>query len=296
MSDQADVLRMLVRTRSGALPEAPPARSLLLTSGKGGTGTSNLALNLAIALGEYGQRVLLVDADLGLANLDLLCGLSPLLDLGDVLAEGRPLAEAIVEGPGEIRILAGAHGNRTLAETLEAADAPARLVEELKALEVDNDFLVIDGGSGLTRSVPLLASAADQVIVVTTPEPTSLADAHAALGRLRRLAGKPRLRALVNQARSSIEAAEVLARLAASSREFLGVPIVPLGHVRADPRVPLAVRRRRPFLTEFPRSVAARGVRRLARTLIEERRPHPRHRLGVFAALMTRRGPGRNAP
>ena len=124
MSDQADGLRQLVQARSGPtalaepppMPEPPPlqtrARSLVFTSGKGGVGTSNLALNLAIALGEYGQRVVLVDADLGLANIDLLCGLSPLHDLGDVLAAGRPLADAIVPGPGDIRIVPGAHGMR----------------------------------------------------------------------------------------------------------------------------------------------------------------------------------------
>src|SRR3954470_16722677 len=120
MSDQADGLRQLIQARSGTtavvdlpapsrMPEAPAAaRSLVLTSGKGGVGTSNLALNLAIALGEYGQRVVLVDADLGLANIDLLCGLAPELDLGEVLAGGRPLADALVAGPGEIRILPGA--------------------------------------------------------------------------------------------------------------------------------------------------------------------------------------------
>src|SRR4051794_28474600 len=122
MSDQADGLRQLVRARSGgtALAGPPPSRkagpttrSLVLTSGKGGVGTSNLALNLAIALGERGSRVLLVDADLGLANIDLLCGMSPGCDLGDVLSGGRPLLEAVVEGPAGIRIIPGVHASRT---------------------------------------------------------------------------------------------------------------------------------------------------------------------------------------
>src|SRR5947207_8489775 len=122
MSDQADGLRQLVQARSGpaALAEAPdPApprgsppgtRSLLLTSGKGGVGTSNLALNLAIALGECGRRVVLVDADLGLANIDLLCGLAPATDLGDVLAGDCPLTDAVIHGPAGVRVLPGAHG------------------------------------------------------------------------------------------------------------------------------------------------------------------------------------------
>ena len=228
MSDQADSLRQLIRAREGptALAEPPPAaerepsvaRSLVFTSGKGGVGASNLALNVAIALGEYGQRVVLVDADLGLANIDLLCGMSPESDLGDVLEQSRPLADAIVLGPGEIQIIPGAHGSRTLAEVLE--DAPTRLARELVDLEAEADFLIIDAGSGLGPSIRSLAAAADQVVIVTTPEPTSVADAHAAIQRLHRPSGSPVLRAVVNQAGSGAEGNEVLARLSASSRQF----------------------------------------------------------------------------
>jgi flagellar biosynthesis protein FlhG len=306
MSDQADGLRLLVRARgsgpAGAAlaepppkPEAPPvARSLVLTSGKGGVGTSNLALNLAIALGEYGQRVVLVDADLGLANIDLLCGLTPGRDLGDALDGGGPLAEALVRGPGDVRILPGAHGARTLPECL--ADAPARLAAELAALEADADFLLVDAGSGLGPAIPTLAAAADQVVMVATPEPTALADAHAALRRLKRPAagGPPALRLVINLAASKAEAADCLARLTASCRQFLGLVAQPLGYVRADPRVRLAVRARRPFTTAYPRGPAARCVRRLARTLIAERAPRPR-RPGFFAAIAARWALGRVA-
>jgi flagellar biosynthesis protein FlhG len=248
---------------------------------------------LAIALGELGWRVVLVDADFGLANLDLLCGLSPRRDLGDVLSEGRPLSEAVVPGPAGIRIVAGAHGMRTLAEALE--DGPDRLVAELAALEAGTDFLVIDAGSGLGTAVTTLVPSADQVVVVTTPEPTAVADAHAAIRHLRRAADSGvRLRVLVNQARSAGEAGDVLARLTASSREFLGVVVSPLGYVRSDPRVPLAVRRRQPFLLCGP-SAAARCLRRLAQTLADERRP-PSPRPGFFASLVTRRALHRVAP
>ena len=304
MSDQADGLRQLVQARSGAsaLAERPPtapaskagprARSLVLTSGKGGVGTSNLALNLAIALGERGRRVVLVDADLGLANIDLLCGLSPDCDLGDVLAGGRSLAEAIVEGPGSIRIIPGAHGSRTLVEAL--GDAPGRLIAEFSGLEAGADFLVIDAGSGLGPSIGTLASAADEVLVVTTPEPTSVADAHAAIHRLRRLAAPPALRAILNQVSSTDEADEVLARLRAASRQFFGASVEGLGSVRSDPHVPLAVRSRRPFTIAYPAAAASRDVRRLARTLMERDRGSPRsRRAGFFAALAARWSPGR---
>lgn len=308
MSDQADRLRQLVVARRGATVAAGPAalaedepavrvqdppraaRSLLFTSGKGGVGTSNLVLNLAIALGEMGQRVLVIDADIGLANLDLLCGLAPRYDLGDVLAGRCNLGEAVMTGPGSIRIVPGAHAIRTGAEILD--DGPARLVEELGELESDSDFVLVDAGSGLGPGATRLAAAADSAVIVTTPEPTSLADAHAAIGRFRRLPAPPRLRVVVNQARTAAEASEVLDRLVASCRQFLGVVVSPLGPgaVRADPNVGLAVRGRRPFVTEYPAGPAARGVRRLARALVREHRQpnHRGRRSGFFAGLAAR--------
>ena len=301
MSDQADGLRQLIQSRPGPTatveppgltPDAPPrARSLVLTSGKGGVGTSNLALNLAIALGMAGQRVVLVDADLGLANLDLLCGLTPPSDLGEALAAERPLADVVVDGPAGIRIVPGAHAMRTLDEVL--GPGRSRLADELAGLEAEADFVLVDAGSGLDPGIATLAAAADEVVVVTTPEPTSMADAHATVQRLKRLPGPPRIRAVVNQAASPAEADEVLARLTASCREFLGMVVAPLGHVRADPRVPRAVRARRPFLIASPSSVASRGVRRLAEILIEERWPRQPRRPGFFEVLAAHRALGR---
>ena len=173
------------RSRRSEPRARPGARSLLFTSGKGGVGTSNLVLNLAIALGELGQDVLVIDADIGLANLDLLCGLAPRYDLGDVLAGRCGLGEAVMTGPGGIRIVPGAHAIRTGAEMLE--DGADRLVDELGELESESDFVLVDAGSGLGPGATKLAAAADSAVIVSTPEPTSLADAHAAIGRFRRL-------------------------------------------------------------------------------------------------------------
>jgi flagellar biosynthesis protein FlhG len=305
MSDQADKLRRLVKAsrtttaRASTLAEDAPiptecnsnrtTRSLLFTSGKGGVGTSNIVLNLAIVLGEMGQRVLAVDADLGLANLDLLCGLAPPYDLGDVLSDRCRLVDAVVTGPGDIQILPGAHAIRTNGHDLTGG--PARLAAELGELQSEADFVLVDGGSGLGPGVAMLATAADEVVIVTTPEPTSVADAHAAISRFQRLPALPRLRVLVNQAASRSEAIDVLGRLVASSRQFLGAVVSPLGpgYVRADPHVPLAVRIRRPFSAAYPAARASRGVRRLARALIRERHPPLRnHRAAFFAGLLVR--------
>jgi flagellar biosynthesis protein FlhG len=244
-------------------------------------------LNLAIALAERDQRVLVIDADLGLANLDLLCGLTPRYDLGDVLAGRCALEDAVATGPGNVQIVPGAHAIRTGVDLLE--DGLGRLVAELGELESAVDFVLVDAGSGLGPGATLLAGAADQAVIVTTPEPTSIADAHAAINRFSRRAAPPRLRLLVNQATSVAEAADVLDQLVASCRQFLGAVVSPLGpgSVRADPHVRLAVRARRPFVMAFPSAVASRGVRRLARALVRERQP-PIRRTGFFAGLAAR--------
>jgi len=303
MSDQADRLRQLAGARKAtasvaAVTEDEPgatsiavksvpmrtSRSLLFTSGKGGVGTSNLVLNLAIALAEIGQRVVVLDADIGLANLDLLCGLTPRCDLGDVLAGRCRLVDALVSGPGEIQIVPGAHAIRTGEQELAAG--PARLVAELSELEAESDFVLVDAGSGLGPGVAVLAVAAQQAVIVSTPEPTSIADAHAAICRFRKLAVPPRLRVLINQTTSASEAVDVLDQFIASSRQFLGAVISPLGtgSIRADPHVPLAVRGRRPFLMAYPGSAASRGIRRLARALVREHLP-PGRDMGFFAAI-----------
>jgi flagellar biosynthesis protein FlhG len=307
MTDQAEKLRQLVgatTARTGAA--VPPggrasyalsyaqsasprsAHSLLFTSGKGGVGTSNLVLNLAIALGQMKQRVLVVDGDIGLANLDLLGGLSPRRDLGDVLQGRCELADAVVQGPCGIRVVPGAHAARTSMNDL--GDAAERLAREVKEVSLDFDFVLIDAGSGMGPGAGFLAAAADDVVVVSTPEPTSLADAHAAIGRFH-LLQTVRVRVLVNQARSHPEGMEVLDGIVNSSRQFRGAVVTPLepGFIRIDSHVPLAVRGRRPFVTAFPAAAASRGVRRIARALCSERYPPVRaNRAGIRAAIRAR--------
>src|SRR5262249_26302549 len=154
------------------------------------------------ALGEMHARVVLVDADIGLANLDLLCGFYPRYDLGDVLMGRCELSDAVVRGPGGIQVVAGAHASRTGMDDL--AEGAKRLARELAGLEADFDFVLIDAGSGLCPSAGLLAAAVQQAVVVTTPEPTSVADAHAAISRFHQ-SGISQLRVLINQAESDAE-------------------------------------------------------------------------------------------
>jgi flagellar biosynthesis protein FlhG len=308
MSDQADGLRRLMRERGASRVESravgeqtssdpepirvhpqrrdKAARSYVFTGGKGGVGTSNLALNIATALGEFGRGVVVIDADFGLANLDLLCGIRPGRDLGDVLAGECDLADTIVQGPGGIRIVPGSHGLKTFVDML--GDGPERLIADLARLESTTEFMFIDAGSGLDAVWSRGGLGADELIVVTTPEPTSVADARVVIQGLRGRAGPMRIRVLVNQANSAAEADDVIARLTASSRRFWGMTIDPLGHVRLDESVREAVRDRTPFVVSTPKSPASRDVRRAARRLIEERAPTRGERPGLIATLAAR--------
>ena len=276
-------------TSTESNPISRPAHTIMVTSGKGGVGGSNFALNLAIALGELGKRVLLVDADLGLSNIDILCGLTPFAGLGDVVSGSSSLAAALMEGPAGIKILAGSHGMHGPSEIL--GDTLSSLAEELADRALDSDYIIIDAGSGLGGSILTLAESSNEVVVVTTPEPTSIADAQAAFGRLRRVENI-HLRLVVNQARSIAEGRSTLRRLTAGSREFFNTKVEPLGCVRFDRRVQQAVRERRPFSVASPNANASRDVRRIARDLVSESsfrgRPDSPLNTGFFSSLAAR--------
>lgn len=229
-----------------------------------------MVLNLAAALAQRGESVIAADADFGFANLDILCGISPERDLGNVLAGECGVADILAPGPCGMRIVPGAHALRTSDDILNQASS--HLPSEFAKLKSQAEFLLVDVGTCVGWLEDLAALEADEIIVAATPEPASLADTHALVMRLKGLANRPVLRSIVNQAKSKREAAETLAVLAATSRDFLGTPLSPLGWVGVDPCVGRAARLGSPYLTAFPHSAAARQVRRIAARLSLERR------------------------
>lgn len=273
MQDQANGLRHLIRETGGGSEEPPGhrARTLVVTSGKGGVGKSNLSLNLAISLAQRGRRVVLLDADFGPANVDVLCQIQGPYNLSHLLTGARKLSEVLVPGPAGVRIIPGARGVRDLADA--ARGAPASLLEELDGLEEETDDLVVDTGSGLHRTVREFIVVADLPLLVTTPEPTAVTDAYAVIKSL--AAQEPPLcwHLVVNQASSPGEAHEVLDRIGAACRRFLGITVPAAGYVLADPHVPAAVRRRRPVILEYPACPASRSIGRLAEWLTSESCP-----------------------
>ncbi|MEX1094559.1 MAG: MinD/ParA family protein [Planctomycetales bacterium] len=270
MSDQANILRGLMERRqfesAGAAAASPGAAcTIAVTSGKGGVGKSNVALNVGLALAEEGARVCLLDANLGLGNIDLLCGLNGYWNLAHVVTGARRLKDVVLDGPAGLHVVPGASGLVDLADCSQAAQD--EIFRQLEELERTHDFIILDTGTGIHQSIRRFLAAADVVLVVTAPEPTAIADAYATVKSLAGADESLRLQILVNQAESAQQARAILDRFKQTARTFLRRDVESAGFIPFDPHVPAAVRARRPLLHEHPECPAATAIRQLARRL-----------------------------
>lgn len=257
-------------TPAPAAPQASPppqrtARVLAITSGKGGVGKTNIAVNLAARLASMHRRVLLMDADLGLANADVLMNVSASANLAHVVAGRRKLAEVICKAPGGFSFVPGASG---LAQMANLTDLErARMVQMLRRFECDQDWIVVDTGAGIGRNVLSFVLAADEVLVVTTPEPTSATDAYALIKTVLKKREDAVVNLLVNMARDRQEAKRVFDRINAVCQRFLGRSLRDAGYVLLDAHVGAAVRARRPFVLSEPECAASLCLTQLAHRL-----------------------------
>jgi len=256
--DQASRLREMMRA-------GRTARTIAVTSGKGGVGKSNVALNLGILLSAGGARVALVDADLGLANLDILCNVSPRANLSHVIAGGRKIADVVLELPSGVQLVPGASGLARLAHLSDFQRA--QLLAELAGLEADNDLIIVDCAAGIGPDVLAFAAAADLVVVVTTPEPTAVADAYATVKALAQRRYGGRISVLVNMAAGRTEARQTSQRIASVARQFLATTVFDAGYVVADARVREAVKGREPFVLAWPNCPASQCLAVITRKL-----------------------------
>jgi flagellar biosynthesis protein FlhG len=271
---------------------APPtrrARIIAVTSGKGGVGKTCVTVNLAIALADLGHRVIVIDLDLGLANVDVVADVRSRYNLYHVLTGRKALREVAVPGPGGIVIVPGASGIAQLADLAEGRrrDLIARFAE----LEDLADFILIDTAAGIGRNVIAFAQAADEVLVVTTPEPAAVTDAYAIVKTICRSPEHGELNLLVNMAAHAVQGRRVARRITSVAKQFLSVYIEEVGCVLVDEHVREAVARRQPFVLAFPKAPASADIHRVATHFGRQasRVSRPRGFFAKLAAALTGR-------
>ncbi len=278
--DQADTLRQLARTAknsqksessaSGGSADQQGIRVIAVSSGKGGVGKSNVVSNLAIALSAQKKKVLLIDADLGLGNLDVLLGLSPAYNLNHVLNGDKSIIDILIDGPSGIKIIPAGTGVQEL--TSLGQHEKLKFLDELDMLEEQFDILIIDTEAGISENVTYFTAAAQEIFVVVTPEPTSITDAYALIKLLATRYSEHHFKVLVNMARDSEEALEVFRKLANVAGRFLDISLDYLGCVVKDEKVVEAVKRQKAVMELYPDSDAAQCFNTIAKRVIENKR------------------------
>ncbi len=257
-TDQAHQLRQLMASNRAAQTRRQ-AQVIAVTSGKGGVGKTLLAANLSIALAARGHRVALFDMDMGLANADIVLGVDAMYTWRDLLAGRRSLEEVVVQAPGGIALLPGASGVSQMANLSEFERH--QLVAAAERAAGSYDVVVFDCGAGISHNVVSVASFAETILVVATPEPTAITDAYA---MIKAFAREPRsngcaatIGVIVNLAESRREGRDTYERLAGVAARFLHVPVGDYGYILRDEHVPAAVRQRSPVILRYPRCSAS---------------------------------------
>ena len=273
------MLRQIARNRTAAPDNGSGGKSdigqkseitvISITSGKGGVGKTNIAANLAYLLAGLKKKTLILDADCGLANIDLVLGLTPKYNLYHVLKGERTLGETIVDGPGGIKILASSSGIQEMSSL--SMEQKLMLQDELNAMQARPDIMLIDTSAGINDNVLYFNMVAGETIVVVTPEPTSLTDAYALIKVLYQRHAKKRFSLLVNMVKTPNEAKEVFMRMAQATNHFLNLAIEELGYVTYDENLPRGVKQQKLLAEIYPDSPSVRCLRTVAEKLCKPR-------------------------
>lgn len=283
MKDQADRLRQIIEglklrqaSQAAVLEAAQPkprsTRVITVTSGKGGVGKTNITINLAIALSEMGLRVIILDADFGLSNVDILFGIIPKFSLVDVINNQKSIFEVLADGPNNIKFISGGSGVEELVRLDD--EQRKRVIDNIGLLDKLADIVLIDTGAGLSDNVMSFVMAADEVLVITTPDPTSITDAYALIKMASNRGKNSNIRIIVNRAETVTEAKEVLNKITVAAEKFLSLKLDSLGYILQDDSVMKAVKQQQPFTLSFPKSQAARHIHDVSRNLMDGNEGH----------------------
>ncbi|MQR88733.1 P-loop NTPase [Bacillus megaterium] len=266
MNDQAAVLReKVLKKHQNSLRNC---KTLAVLSGKGGVGKSNLSLNLSLALTKQKQRVLLFDMDIGMGNIDILIGQTASYTMVDLLEKKLSIQQIIKKGPQNLAYVAGGTGISSVFEW--SPSDLAYLIQELNSLTNQYDYMIFDMGAGMSESVLKFLKAVDEMIVVTTPEPTSITDAYAAIKLAASYSVSAPVRLIINKTLSDKEGNETYERFNGAVQQFLNISISLLGIVPNDQAVQKAVNRQMPFLLQNPASKASISLIEMVSILIPQ--------------------------
>lgn len=272
LNDQAAGLRAMQTNKKNSNSGTQPVRVIAVASGKGGVGKTNVSVNLGISLSKLGHRVLLMDADMGLANVDIMLGLQTKYNLSHVLDGEKTLPEVIVEGPGGLKIIPAASGVRRMAQL--SALENAGIINAFSELSDDIDILLVDTAAGIADSVVSFCRASQEVVVVVTDEPASITDAYALVKVLSRDYQLTQFKLLANMSRSPAHGRQLYEKFAKVCEQFLDVSIDFLGTVPFDHDLREAVQKQVPVTVYRPNSIASKSFNEMAKQV--ERWPIPR--------------------
>ena len=273
--DQASKLRAMAQgthysvNYKANMSEKGGIRTIAICSGKGGVGKTNLVVNLAICLGKLGKKVVIFDADLGLANVDILLGIIPRYTIYDVIKGRKSLEEIMLSGPEGVRLIPGGSGFNELADL--GRSERDRLLDDLTKLDAQADFLLVDTGAGISRNVIGFAAAAKEVIVILTPEPTAVTDAYGLIKVLGAYNIHKEVGLVINRTSSEAEGTKTYEKLEKVSARFLNVKINRLGFISDDKLVSNAVKDQKPFSVLYPHSTPTAQMQTIAANLIGDK-------------------------
>ncbi|RRD95006.1 MinD/ParA family protein [Clostridiales bacterium COT073_COT-073] len=273
--DQAAKLRDLIyRSQQNQSDQATAkrARVITVTSGKGGVGKSNISVNLAVQFQKQGKKVVIFDADFGLANVEVIFGILPKYNIFDLIVNKMSIFDVLTEGPMGIRFLSGGSGIGQLLNL--SADQIEYLVKQLEILDEHADIIIIDTGAGINEAVLAFAFVSGEILIVTTPEPTAITDAYALIKSIcnspQFYQTKPRMRLIVNKSRSPLESQEVFDKLNKVTERFLNLSLENLGYLPDDRALVDAVIERKPFSIIYPKAAVTKGIEDIAARILLE--------------------------
>ncbi|MCX7817076.1 MAG: MinD/ParA family protein [Syntrophales bacterium] len=245
-----------------------PIRVIAITSGKGGVGKTNITANLAYVLDRLNRKVMILDADMGLANIDIILGLTPKYNLFHLLRGEKTIEEILIRGPGRLMILPASSGIAEMADL--SSGYKLALIDELNAMRERPDFLLIDTAAGISGNVTYFNMTAKEIIVVATPEPASLTDAYALMKVMYQNYSRKKFRIIINMVRNVAEAKDVFKRLQKVTDHFLSVHVDFLGYIVVDDNFKEAVKRQKALVEIFPHSPASRCLQEIAEKICTE--------------------------